>query len=107
VDRRFIAYLGQVRGRDLVRSPRDLWGKRRSDCIMSIFPTICVVILAILGLGYYTVHKMTPGSFRVQTSVWRLFSLHVEIESSGMAREPVSGQVPKPRADSKAIPSSK
>jgi hypothetical protein len=74
---------------------------------MSIFPAICVVILAILGLGYYTVHKMTPGSFRVQTSVWRLFSFHVEIESAGMAREPVSGQEPKPGGDSQAIPFSK
>ena len=46
---------------------------------MSIFPTICVLVLPVLGLGYYTVHKMTPGSFRVQTSVWRLFSFHVEI----------------------------
>lgn len=48
---------------------------------MPIFLTACVVILPTLGLGFYTVHKMKPGSFRAQTS--RVFSFHVEIESTG------------------------
>jgi hypothetical protein len=45
--------------------------------------TLSTVFLTVLGLGFYTVHKMTPGSFRVQTSVWRIFSFRVEIESKG------------------------
>ena len=49
---------------------------------VQIFPVICVIILAVLGLGYYTVHKMNPGSFRMRTSVWRLFSFDVEIGSA-------------------------
>jgi len=54
---------------------------------MPIFWTACVITLPVLGLGYYTVHKMQPGSFRVQTSVWRLFSFRLEIESTGMTQE--------------------
>jgi len=57
-------------------SPRDLWGKHGSEMNVQIFPVICVIILAVLGLGYYTVHKMNPGSFRMpgirQSRVWCL-----------------------------------
>ena len=47
------------------------------------------VVLAVLGLGFYAVHKMRPGSFRLRTSVLRLFSFSIEIdESSGMIGKP-------------------
>jgi hypothetical protein len=45
----------------------------------------CVVILAVIGLGFYAVGKMRPGSFRVRTSLLRMFSFSMEIESSGAA----------------------
>ena len=48
---------------------------------MPIFFIVCVLILPALGLGFCTVRKMKPSSFRVQTSVWRVFSFRVEIES--------------------------
>ena len=41
----------------------------------------CVVILAVIGLGFYAVGKMRPGSFRVRTSLTRMFSFSMEIES--------------------------
>ena len=43
----------------------------------------CVVILAVIGLGFYAVGKMRPGSFRVRTSLTRMFSFSMEIESPG------------------------
>jgi hypothetical protein len=43
-----------------------------------------LVLLAVLGLGFYAVHRMKPSSFRLRTSVLRLFSFSMEIESSGM-----------------------
>jgi hypothetical protein len=41
-----------------------------------------VVILAVIGLGFYAVRKMRPGSFRVRTTLLRIFSFSLEIESS-------------------------
>lgn len=49
---------------------------------MPIFFAACVLILPVLGLGFYAVRKMKPGSFKVQTSVWRVFSFHVEIKAA-------------------------
>ena len=52
--------------------------------------TLSAVVLTVLGLGFYTVHKMTtPGSFRVQTSIWRVFSFRVEIESRDWTERPI------------------
>jgi hypothetical protein len=62
---------------------------------MSIFWITCVIILPVLGLGYFTVHKMRPGSFRVQTSVWRVFSFRLEIESTDITPKPTHEQRPK------------
>lgn len=45
---------------------------------------ISFVLLAVLGLGFYAVHRMKPSSFRLRTSVLRLFSFSMEIESLGM-----------------------
>src|ERR1700749_2215017 len=44
-----------------------------------------VMILAVVGLGYYAVSKMRPGSFMLQTSVCRLFSFRVEVLSGDLA----------------------
>jgi hypothetical protein len=41
----------------------------------------CVVILAVIGLGFYAVWKMRPGSFRMRTTLLRMFSFNMEIES--------------------------
>jgi hypothetical protein len=47
----------------------------------------CVVLLAVIGLGFYAVRKMGPGSFRLRTGLLRMFSFSMEIESSGAARK--------------------
>lgn len=51
----------------------------------------CLVALAVLGLGFYVVHRMPPGSFRVRTSLLRVFSFSIEIESSGAAGKSSGG----------------
>jgi hypothetical protein len=48
----------------------------------------CVAILAVLGLGFYAVRKMRPGSLRLQTSVWRVFSFTMVIESDRTTEKP-------------------
>jgi hypothetical protein len=54
----------------------------------------CVVILAVVGLGFYAVRKMEPGSFRVRTGLLRMFSFSMEIESSGAVRKsPASAEL--------------
>lgn len=47
----------------------------------------CVMVLAMIGLGFYTVGRMRPGSFRVRTSLLRMFSFSMEIESAGTAEK--------------------
>ena len=41
-----------------------------------------ILSLAVVVLVFFTVHKMNPGRFRLQASLWRLFSFTVEIEAS-------------------------
>jgi hypothetical protein len=48
---------------------------------MLIYLTFFVIILLTLRLGFYTLRKMSPSSFKLDTSVWRLFSLRMEIQS--------------------------
>jgi hypothetical protein len=60
----------------------------------------CVVILAVIGLGFYAVRKMRPGSFRVRTTLLRMFSFSMEIESSGAdGKSPGSGELDRGLAD--------
>lgn len=42
----------------------------------------CVIILALIGLGFYAVWKMKPDSLRVRTNLLRIFSFTMEIGSS-------------------------
>ena len=46
------------------------------------------VALAVLGLGFYVVRVMKPGSFRLRTSLLRVFSFSMEMESSGATNRP-------------------
>lgn len=48
----------------------------------------CVVVLAVLALGFYAVRRMRPGSFRLRTSLLRVFSFSMEIESLGATGKP-------------------
>ena len=89
-------YLEQVRGRAprIEESGSHATSGGNAGIVIPCILPVSVVILAVLGLGYYTVHKMRPDSFRIQTSVWRLFSFRVEIESTGMTHEAVPGKSP-------------
>lgn len=53
---------------------------------------VCVVVLAVLGLGFYAVSKMRPRSFRLRTTLWRVLSFSLEIESSETAGKLTDGQ---------------
>lgn len=45
----------------------------------------CVAILLVIGLGFYAVRRIGPDSLRslhVRTTMLRMFSFSIEIESS-------------------------
>jgi len=44
----------------------------------------CIVILAVLGLGFYALHKIKPGWLRIQAGVWRLITFSMEIGQPGV-----------------------
>jgi hypothetical protein len=52
------------------------------------------VALAVLGLGFYVVRIMRPGSFRLRTSVLRVFTFSMEMESSGAGGKPSGKAAP-------------
>jgi hypothetical protein len=64
----------------------------------------CVVILAVVGLGFYAVRKMGPGSFRVRTGLLRMFSFSMEIESSGAVRKSATSSELEDGLADKVIP---
>jgi flagellar biogenesis protein FliO len=47
----------------------------------------CVVVLALIGLGFYAVRKMNPDSLRVRTSLMRMFSFSIEIGPPGNEKQ--------------------
>ncbi len=64
------------------------------------------VVFAVLGLGFYTVGRTPLRSMRLTTSLLRVFSLSIEIESSGEAGKPpgVAGQGAGPEGPEGEIP---
>lgn len=44
------------------------------------------VALAVLGLGFYVAHRTRPNSVRLRTSVLRVFTFSLEIDSEDSAR---------------------
>ena len=49
------------------------------------------MVLAVLALGFYAVLKMKPDAFRLKTTLWRIFTFSMEIESSHPAGKLVDG----------------
>jgi len=50
------------------------------------------IAVAVLGLAFYVAHRMNPSSFRLRTSVARVFSFSLEIDSRGAPQEPACGE---------------
>ena len=47
----------------------------------------CIVILAVIGLGFYGLKSRT-GWLRIQAGVWRLITFSIEIGQPGTAEKP-------------------
>lgn len=47
----------------------------------------CIVILAVIGLGFYGLKSRT-GWLRIQAGVWRLVTFSIEIGQPGTAEKP-------------------
>ncbi len=56
------------------------------ECAVLVVAGGCVVILAVIALGFYAMRKMRPGSFRVRATLLRLFTFSMEIESPRSSR---------------------
>lgn len=50
---------------------------------MALILTItCFVILSVIALVFYVVHRARPSRFKISTTVLKLFSLSIEIDSA-------------------------
>ena len=43
----------------------------------------CIVILAVIGLGFYALHKIKPGWFRIQAGAGQRFMFSIEMGRGG------------------------
>ena len=43
----------------------------------------CIVILAVIGLGFYALHKVKPGWFRIQAGAGQRFTFSIEMGQGG------------------------
>ncbi len=43
----------------------------------------CIVILAVIGLGFYALHKIKPGWFRIQAGAGQRFTFSIEMGQGG------------------------
>jgi hypothetical protein len=48
----------------------------------------CIVILAVIGLGFYALHKIKPGWFRIQAGAGQRFTFSIEMGQGGGDRPP-------------------
>jgi hypothetical protein len=43
----------------------------------------CIVILSVIGLGFYALHKIKPGWFRIQAGAGQRFTFSIEMGQGG------------------------
>lgn len=43
----------------------------------------CIVILAVVGLGFFALHKIKPGWFRIQAGAGQQFMFSIEMGQGG------------------------
>jgi len=55
---------------------------------VSIFIAACVIVMAVVGLGFYALHKIKPGWLRVETSVLRLVRITMEMGQPSITGKP-------------------
>jgi hypothetical protein len=49
---------------------------------------ICVVLIPIVGLVFYVVHRSKPGKFKLSANVLKFVSLSIEVESQDEQQRP-------------------
>jgi len=57
------------------------------ECAVVLAVLACIVILAVIGLGFYGLKSRT-GWLRIQAGVWRLVTFSIEIGQPGQPGEP-------------------
>lgn len=49
---------------------------------------ICIVILPVLALVFYVVHKSKPGRFRLSATLMKLISINIEVDAAEPTKLP-------------------
>jgi hypothetical protein len=53
------------------------------ECAVVLAVLACIVILAVIGLGFYALHKIKPGWFRLQAGAGQRFTFSIEMGQGG------------------------
>lgn len=53
-----------------------------------ILIAVCVIVVALLGLGFHALNKIKPEWLRIHTSVLRVITFTMEIGRPGTTRKP-------------------
>jgi hypothetical protein len=48
---------------------------------MPALATVCVVILPVIALVFYVVHRTKPGRFRLSATLLKLVSINIEVDA--------------------------
>jgi len=59
----------------------------RLECAVVLAVLACIVILAVIGLGFYGLKSKTSW-LRIQAGLWRLVTFSIEIGQPGTAEKP-------------------
>jgi hypothetical protein len=55
----------------------------RLECAVVLAVLACIVFLAVIGLGFYALHKIKPGWFRIQAGAGQRFNFSIEMGRGG------------------------
>jgi hypothetical protein len=58
------------------------------ELILSTLVITCVVLLPIVGLAFYAMHRSRPTRLKLSASLLKLFSFSIEVESDDHREEP-------------------
>lgn len=56
---------------------------------------VCIVVLPVLGLVFYVVHRIKPGRFRLSATLLKLVSISIEVDAQDKPDEQPPGNQPR------------
>jgi hypothetical protein len=63
--------------------------------VQTVLLALGIVILPVLALVFYVVHRSKPGRFRLSATLLKLVSINIEVDAQDKPRE-LPGKQPQP-----------